>query len=226
MNYLQLCQRLRSECGIAGTGPTTVTGQVGELLRLVNWVAQSYVEIQEARPDWEWMRKSVTWNTVAAQQEYSASTDMALTDFGMWRNESFRCYLTSAGVGTELILQQVGYTQFRDYYLLNTRRTVQARPQAITITPSKNLMLGFIPNDVYTCSGEYYHAPTVLAADTDTPTMPVRYHMLIVYRAMQKYGFYESASEQIQMGQTLYNEMMNKMQADQSPLLMMGPSLI
>ena len=64
MTFLQLVQRTRQECGIAGDGPTTVVGQTKSMKRLVDWVSQSYVEIQEECPDFDFLRKSVSFNTV------------------------------------------------------------------------------------------------------------------------------------------------------------------
>ena len=53
--YLQLCQKLRQECEVGGTGPSAVTGQTGELARLVTWIADAYTELQQEY-DWLWLR--------------------------------------------------------------------------------------------------------------------------------------------------------------------------
>lgn len=226
MNFLQLVNRTKAECGISGADLTTVVGATKELGRLVGWVSQAYVEIQESSPDLEWMRKPFSFDTVAQQQSYDASTDMLLTDFGMFRNGSFRIYLKSAGVANEIFLNQLDYTQFRDYYMYGTRQITYARPTNIAITPAKDLVLGLVPDTVYTVNGEYYINPVVLAADADTPAMPARYHMAIVYKAMMKYGMFESAQEQVTTGQQLYSEVMNKMNFDQSPTLLSAAPFI
>ena len=46
MNFLSLCQRLRSEARIPGTGPSSVTGQTGELAKIVEWITTAYEDIQ------------------------------------------------------------------------------------------------------------------------------------------------------------------------------------
>ena len=38
MNFLDLCQRLVRETGIADDGPATVTGQIGDFGRVVDWI--------------------------------------------------------------------------------------------------------------------------------------------------------------------------------------------
>ena len=228
--YLQLCQRLRSESGTSGTNtsvPTSISGAAGEWGRLCDWVSQAWSEIQEEHENWEWMRKNVTFNTVAQQSEYTPTgTEIALTDFGSWRKNSFRAYLTSAGVGSEQRLGYKGYEAFRDYYMLSSRRITYARPTEITVAPNKSLMLGLAPDADYTVSGEYFKTPQILSADADTPEMPARFHMLIVYRAMMSYGAYNAANEVYQRGEAEYKKMLNKLRMDQLPGITRGGSLI
>lgn len=227
MTYLQLVQRLRSECGVSGEGPATTVGQTREMQRLCNWIVQSWEEIQVETRELDFMRKSVTWNTVANQQSYSPTADIALTDFGSWKDDSFTAYLTSAGVATETELSQYkNYTDFQSCYLVGSRRLVTGRPLEIAIAPDRSLVLGDTPDNVYTCSGDYFRAPQVLSADADVPIMPAQYHMAIVFKAMQKYGLFNSAQEQVQAGQAGYAPIMNRLVSEYSPQVMIGGSFI
>lgn len=228
MTFLQLVQRTRQECGIAGDGPTTVIGQTKSMKRLVEWVSQSWTEIQEECPDFQFLRKDVSFSTVIGQQAYVAGSGLGIniTDFGTWLEESFRIYLTATGVSDETELNMTDYTAFRDYYLLGSQRTISARPSDITIAPNRSLLLAPLPDAVYTVNGEYYRSPQELVYDTDVPLMPSRFHMLIVYRAMQKYGYFESANEQIAAGEKGYGMMFNRLVLDQSPPVSYGNSLI
>jgi len=226
MTFLDMLIRLKQETGVAGPDPTTVIGQTKTIGRLVNWLVQSWVEIQQDHPDFDFLRKPVSFNTEANKQSYTPA-EAGLTDFASWRNDSFRLYLTSAGVGTEIFLTHwPTYSDFRDYYLYSTRRTVTNRPTDITIAPDRSLVFGFTPNDIYTVSGEYFRAPQVLAADADIPIMPDRFHMAIVYKAMIKYGTFEVANEQIVAGREGYNGLLNRLLIDQLPQIQMGASLI
>lgn len=225
MNFLELVNSTRENCGVPGT-IATVAGATNESLLLINWVRQALKEIEQDRPDWEWMRKPFSFNTVVAKQSYSAATDIGLADFGYWRNNSFRIYLTSAGVANEIILDQYEYNLFRDYYLLGSRKLAYARPAAIAVSPDRSLVLGLAPSDIYTVSGEYFRVPQVLSADTDIPDMPERYHMAIVYKAMVKYGNYWAAPEQTQAGASQLSALMNTMAADQTPTVFLGGAMI
>lgn len=226
MNYLALCRAVSTMAGINSNGPTTVVGQAGEMKRVCLWVSQAWEEIQEYHNDWEWMRKTFSFATVANQSSYAPATDVALTDFAAWRNDSFRMYLASAGVGNEIWLQQYDYNSFRDYYLLGARKITYARPIAISVAPDKSLVLGLAPDQVYTVSGEYYKVPQALTADADIPEMPPRFHMAIVHKALMKYGQFEGAGEVTQEHAALYATVMNRLELDQLPPITIGGSLI
>lgn len=223
MNYLALVNRMRRECGVSGSDLTTIVGVTGESQRCSEWVQQSWVEIQEEYAEWSWMRKNVSFQTVQGQQSYT-TTDAAVTDLASWSKDSFRCYLTSAGYPNEMHLTTMDFASFRDFYIFNTFRTSQSRPISISENPAdKSILLGPVPNDIYTIVGEYFSTPIVLAADADIPSMPTRFHMAIVYRAMQAYALYEAAPEVLTRGQTGYNEMIKRIEADQlQPVMLAG----
>lgn len=215
MNYLQLCQRLRQEVGASGSDATTV-GATGEWLRLCTWIAQAWSEIQLVNPDWNWMRTEASFATIANQAEYPyASAPLSLTNFSRWIDNSFRIYKDSQG--DEHALIPMDYADFYDTYLISTYETTYSYPSVITVSPTDSLILALPPDDIYTVSGEYIQDVSELSADTDTPGLPSRYHMLIVYRAMQDYGVYEAASEVLQRGAARYAEMYNRLEFDEMP---------
>ena len=231
MTFLQLAQRLRSECGIAGTGPDTVIGQTGELARLVNWINAAYEDIQLARPDWKWMRTAKTFNTTAHKQSYhptNASPDLAMTDFSHWRQDvDGWIYLTSSGKTSETYLQQIDYDAMRDLYLMGSGPTNYGPPVYFTVSPAdKSIVLGPNPDGIYTITIEYFKAPQVLALDINVPTLPAEFHMMIIYRAMQKYGMFSAALEQVQQGEAEYNRLFAKLTIDQAPTISCGASFI
>lgn len=213
MNYLQLCQRLRKEVGASGDDSTTVDA-AGEWDRLCTWVSQAYLELQQERPNWNWMRVEVSFDTINQQNEYPyASAPLSLTNFSRWRENSFRIFKDS--VGDERLLDQWGYNDFRDAWLISTDTITYAYPHSIAVSPTDSLILALPPDGVYTVTGEYFKAPTELADDSDEPSLPPRFHMLIVYRAMQDYGFYEAADEVVRRAIARYAEMMERMLLDE-----------
>jgi hypothetical protein len=105
--FLHLCQDVRRECAIAGSGPLSVLNQTGELARVVAWTKNSYTELQNKKPNWRWMRSSFTVDTVSGTDAYAYSdcTDTidsaVISRFKRWYPNEFQIYLTSAGTGTQ-----------------------------------------------------------------------------------------------------------------------------
>lgn len=236
MNFLQLCQRAVQECGVSGTLSTTV-GQVGSLGRIVTWVNGSWNELQTEHDDWGWMRSSnllgagVSFETVAGQAFYPLGTGpgtvgVAGTAFGKWVRDSFRNYTTTVGVSNEMFLDEVSFDAWRDGYQLGAMRSVQTRPVAYAIGPDLSICLGPSPNGLYTVTGDYFRAPTLMVADTDLPAgLETQFHMLIVYGVMRMYGAYESAGDVYQRGQVGYTTMIRELEAGRIPEMKFGGAL-
>lgn len=199
--FLTGVQALARECGV-GSEPSSVLNQTGEAKRLVEWYRDSWTELQTDL-NWRWMRREFTLNTVADDDKYAYSdctdvdTAAAISRFRTWNFEDPwdppRIYLQSAGVGTENHLQWLPWNEFR--YLYKTGSAPSGFPAFVTIDPQDNIRLGPAPNGVYVVSGEYWRGPQTLTAASDEPEMPAHYHNLILYMAMERYGYYEAAEE-------------------------------
>lgn len=217
MNYLAMCQALRQEVGASGND-LTVTGATKEWANLCNWTAQAWTEIQQLHNDWNWMRKQTSFTTVAEQGEYPyASAPVSLTDFGRWKDYSFRIYKDT--IGDEHILEQWDYDDFRDTYLLSTTKTSYAYPSIISISPSDSLWLALPPDDTYTVTGEYYTKPSTLSDDSDIPEFPERFHMMIVYQAMIYYGEFEERQGILRRGERGFSKMLDMLESDELPTI-------
>lgn len=221
MNRLQLCQKLQTLCGVSGTLATTI-GQTGSLGRLVGWVDDAWSNLQTERDDWEFLRSSYlegngfSFSTVAGQSVYplgfgsgtlpnfilgesslgSSSALPVADNFGKWARETFRCQVTAQGFNTEVPIDWVPYDIWRDVYMMGAMRSVTTRPVVMAIGPDQSICLGPPSDGTYTITGDFYAAPQVMTADTDVPAgIAARFHLLIVYDAMDMYADYESAPE-------------------------------
>ena len=217
--FLDLCQRLASECGVSGSGPSTVTGQTGESARLVNWIATRWLTIQRRHPDWHFLLVSpgVSFVTVAGQALYTP-TQCGVTAgvVGQWKRDTFRCYLTASGTPTEIFLRYLDYDLWRDLYQYGTLRTTQVQPTVMTVTPNFSIGLQ-TPLAGYTITGDYFLAPVALTADSDVPTIPIQHIMGIVYGAMMDYGTFESAPEVYQRGLEGYLNTLAELEKNRLP---------
>lgn len=146
--------------------------------------------------------------------------------FGKWDRETFRCFPTATGYRGEGFLGEVSYDYWRDCYMFGAMRDAPTRPIVIAVGPDQSLCLGPPPTGLYTVSGDYFVAPSVMVADTDVPAgLPVRFQMLIVYLAMQKYGGYESAPEVFQRGASEAGRMLAQLMVLHAPRISFAGAL-
>ena len=220
MNFLQLCKRTAQECGVSGGGPLATIGQTGESKRIVDWVATAWDDIQIRSETWNWMREGFSFTTTIGKRDYT-DADVGLTDHANWSTEHLRVYKDS--VADEYSLTYVEYDAYREVYMRGA--IASGRPSFFTISPKDELLFYPTPNDVYTIYGDYYTTPVSLVNENDTPALPARFHMAIVYGAMLKYGFFESAQEVIQNASTNYQRLLRNIEQDQLPETIIAETL-
>lgn len=225
MNYLQLVNSLRQKCGVTGSDLTNVASQIGESLRLCNWINDAWMEIQEAHDNWKFLQTSFSFLTVN-QRQSNTPVQAGVTDLGNWKKDSFRIYVTSIGTNSEIWLPWWEYDDFRNLYQFGSQRNVYSKPVVFSIDPSKNILIGPGPNSTsYTIVGEYFKVPSELVTNTDTPSLPTQFHRIIVYRAMMMYANYEAAPEVMNEGQTGFKKFMTRLEIDQLPQVDLGGPL-
>jgi len=213
---------------------------------MINWVNDSWNEIQLENYTWDFMRPWIQFVTTAGQDNYTWQaifadpatvnqvTGLALpvgSQLLQWVKKSFRCSVTSIGYGSEQVVNHMPWDDFRNVYLYAQQRVTQNRPVIVAVAPDKSLWFGPVPDtasgpgDSYTISCEVWLAPYALSADTDTPLMPSQFHMAIVYKTMLKYAGYEAAPEVLARGNEELQKMMNALYTDQQPIIHSGPPL-
>lgn len=216
LTFVQLASRLRQECGGAGTGPTSVTSQVGESKRIVDWIATADEDVQRKHNQWKFMVGSFSLNTVADDGSYAASDCVTpVTDLRDWRTKTLKIYLLATGVSDESRLHYMEYDDWYDIY--GTGSQTSGRPLYFAIGNDMSIKLGPAPSAVYRIAGEYQKSVTTLAANSDTPVYPSEFHMLPVYAGMMDYGRFTGATEVYQDGERKYNKLLRQMERTQLP---------
>lgn len=207
MNYLQLAQAVKRESGLSGA-IATVASTTTEDVRIANWVNWAARDIHLAREDWRWRRGSATANSTSTQAN-TASSAFGLTDFASWKRENGvyqpSAYRISDGSGTERRLFWMPYDQFRMQFTVGTQTAGVATYWSIS--PSEEFLLGPAPDGPHFVRADYVKDYTDLSADGDTPTMPSRFHMMIVWRALVEYGGFDAAGEVYQRADQNYRLM-------------------
>jgi hypothetical protein len=219
---LQLVNFARQESGVLGADLTSLTGVADESLRFKNWVIRAWEEIQETHQDWKWMRTSYSFTTTANDGSYTSAEAGIATRFGYWDRTYCTVYLTASGVNDQTKLEYIDYDTFRCHYLTGTQ--TNQRPLHWTIGDSNELLLGPAPEStLYTVAGRYYKSAQTLSADADEPELPEQ-HKVIAYKAVEKYGFYEAAPDQIGIGRSNYTRIMGTLTARYRPMVeLAGP---
>ena len=229
MNFLELANRTKRKCRVTGVAMTTVISQAEEFARLIDFINAGWMDIQMTRPDWKWMRNSMTFPTVAGQATYTLaqieSTGSGFANFGNWDLDTFRSYTTSVGTNDETPMSWMPYDVWRDTYQMGATRNTQTRPNQFTLTSLLGIGLGCTPADGYTISGDYYKVATEMALDADTPSLPSQFHMAIVYRAMMFYGVSEASAEIYDEGKEEFVRMMSRIALHQGSMMSVGRPL-
>ena len=221
MNFLQLCQRLRQECGIAGSGPTTVISQTGELGRIVSWVLSAYEEIQNLHSTWRFLQTDFSFSTVASTQNYTKTT-LSLTNLGSWKTDDVRIY---SAVTDETYLTYFPWNKFKELYLYGSQRTQTERPTIFSIKYDDSISLWAIPNDTYTVNGEYFKTAQTMTLDADEPLIPTAYQMAIVWKGLMLYAAYNSVPDAYSHGQQEYKSILRKLEFSQLDRMTWGNPL-
>jgi len=219
MTFLELCKEVRSKAGITGTGPLTVVGQIGELGRIVSFTNEAYIELQDSREDWFFLRNDFTFNCTSTVSAYPTTT---VSNLANWKDDTFRCYLTTAD--NEQWMTYIPWGAFRDLRLFGSSRTTTGKPIEFTIKPDKSLVLWPIPDAAYTVVGEYYRTAATMTVDADTPLFS-RHQYVIIHGALMKQAAYISDPALFASSQNEYQKLLNQLTKNNRDKIFMGDPL-
>jgi hypothetical protein len=189
-----------------GTVPTTTVGQTGELLELVEYVLQSWIDLQNVA-DWGWLIKQ---GTLVFGPGTSTVAPSSISNFARWlpfvyeqlnTREYALCYLTSDS-STEQPVFYYPYDEFRGHY--DRAPVPSGRPTYFTIKPNEDFVVYPTPDASYTLRFDYLVKAQEWVAATDGNLSPLNYpdtgkglanqfHDIIAWMAVQKYA--ETRSE-------------------------------
>ncbi len=220
MTFLEIVKATRELAGITGSGPVTTVNQLGEMLRLVNWVKQSWLDLQNLHKTWNFLLVDLSFTTVAAQGDYTLA-NMGASNLRQLDAESLRCQRADSDLRNRQFMEPWDWRHFRDTYRYNN--LVQGRPIRFAVDPKdKSVCLAAVPDDAYLITGRYWTKPVAFVNDTDVPAIPDEYHMLIAYWALSKYAGYEAAAEAKQEAMENKARMLTALEIDQLPSMTVG----
>lgn len=209
MNYLEICQRIVADNGIAGgTGPSAVTGNVGELRNIVNWVADAAEAVDNMWMDWKYLWRRYSESMTIGS--YSAPAPSGGIKVRLWNPK--RLKIREAG-GEWVELTFIKREEFEDSY--EPANASQGMPSYFTINPDNSITLDCPANIAYELKGEFWRRPVRLTDGGDVPLIPGEYWRIIAARALIQYGGREDAPEIVTSASAEFLDVLNKLESDQ-----------
>ncbi len=219
--FLQLVQKTARQSGTlaGGTTVSSVAGVSGRADKLVNWVSDAYLDIQNQRDQWAFLRGEFTSALVINTLRYTGAS-FSLSRLAEWVKDtpSFQpltIYDSAIGASDETALHFIPFQEWRERWDRGSHDAV--RPTEYSISHAGELCIGAKPDAAYVIRGEYVKTPQVLAANGDTPEMPERFHDIIVHRAMMMMGNSDESIVTIQTAQQEYQRLFKALCRDQLP---------
>lgn len=179
-SFIELARNVRSKVGMQGTGPASVSASGAEE-DIVSAVRDAWIDIQNSRPDWRWMRSRVTFNTAVGTEEYLLS-DIFTGAYRhkLWREDTL--YVLDNGKKSKK-----RYREYDDFIYRHANDTTNSKISEFTIVPESDALLFNSPDGIYPITIDYQKSPQILDLDADIPELPQYYHLLIEYAAVEKY---------------------------------------
>lgn len=190
MNYLQIVRATREIVGMQGSGPASTVGATGVDAVLASMVRTAYIDIQSLRDEFDFLSKKMTFNTIASVDEYTADDIFATSTLDLAKYDKDSFYLTDSS-GVKRKLTYLDREVLEQRYLNNSDEQL---PTYFTIDHADNtLILKPISDRAYTVNFRYWREPEILSEDSQVPILPVQFHQLIVYKAVEKMAVYMNA---------------------------------
>lgn len=222
MDFLTLCKAVASDAGIVSgfSSMATVVGVTGRPAQLVGWVRDAWIDIQNERNDWLWMRRRFGPFPLTPHKNIYTPAELGITRLGEWLGDrrafrTFSIYDPEQGPGQEGAMEQISYDSWIERW--DRGAPDEQKPREWAISPTRELLLGPAPDKVYLIRGEYRASPQILLEDGDVPEMPEQYHRVIIPRAIKLAASSDEAWQALQDKTSQYSELRNALVREQTP---------
>lgn len=212
--FLQICQKVRQECGIAGEStPSTVLAQTGVLKKLVDRTARAWVDIQAGKPCWRFLRNQLTdFALTIGTSSYSVRTALGLSSVDKFDQKA--CFIYEVSTQDQTRLEWITYDSWRNRY-----PTIEdGRPTEVALGRDGTIVFNRSPDKAYVINFDYYMTPELLAANADVPSLPEQYHDVIVWKSVMMFCGAETASDLYSYAKSMYSSIYHQLCMDQLDL--------
>jgi len=178
MNYLQLCNAVLRE--INEVEITNVTSTRGIQTSVADFINKAQRDIINSEVEWPFTVVNQSFTTTAGTAEYDRESDAKTVDY-----DSFT--IQESADTAERKLKYISFDEYlerRNEADTNPDSSARALSEYVYTTPDNKIGLSPVPDkSTYTVRYYYYQTTTDMAANTDNPIIPERFHDVIVNRA-------------------------------------------
>ena len=209
MTYLELINAFLRE--INEVEITNVTSTRGVQSSVKDFVNKAQRDIINSEVEWPFTVQSQSFTTTAGTSEYSRESDAKTLDF-----DSFT--IQESASTAERKLKYISFNEYLENYNesdTNPDTGSRAVPQYIYETPDNKIGLSPVPDEsTYTVRYYYYKTTSDMAVNTDTPTIPERFHDVIINRARYYSHMLRSDVQFSQLALRDYTEGLSRMRVE------------
>ena len=209
MNYLQLCNAVLRELNEVEI--TNVTSTRGLQTAVADFINKSQRDIINSEVEWPFTVANDSDTTVDGQRLYTFETDAKTLKWSTFTVQE------SASL-PERRLDYISYDEYLDKYHesdTNPDGSSEGLPEFVYHTPDDKYGLSPTPDkSTYTIRYAYYTTVSDLAANTDSPSIPDRFHDVIVNRAKYYAYLLRSDPQAAQFAQRDYEQGLRRMRVE------------
>ena len=210
MTFLEICQRVHDLVGFQGR--FTSVDATGYQAVLVQAVKDAYDDVQRYRKDWNWLKDHRSINVDNSKTTYTTKDLWGndTPDFAEYRHINW--YDTS---GTQDRKFRLIYVPYDAFMLMKFSEPHQ--PRYWTSEPwSKSLLISPV-DQLYTLDLHYTRTLDPLVNNGDTPDIPERHQMMIVYGAVMKLSTFVGNPTLFDTYSFKYSEGMGQLLREENP---------
>ena len=184
--YLDLCKKVHKLAQVQGAFSSVSEAGINSEIAAI--VSQSWVDIQQLRGDFDFMRKTLPFVVQDNAAEHSISSLFLSTDdFSKWRTEAESFFVTNPTTGYQ---SEVYYRDFDWIRRVHRNYTIQnQQPTHWSFNPATLALMVYPKSDVVrNATIDYYRSPQILSANSDTPHIRAEWHDIIAAKALSTFA--------------------------------------
>jgi len=217
MNYLEMVREALREASISGPGPTSLATARGIEERFASWVKRAWLQIQEERRDYSFMRQAKTFTLAPGKSEYSLE-ELEVTDLDRWDFRQGTFYPLAEPTKKRVLQSDLDYDDYLLHLSLQSGQTGPVTSVMVIAGTYADLLFWPTPTEEYSVSIPYYRVPAELVLESDVPAIqPANLHWAIVWRALLFYAYYDGAVEIAEEANEEYNRYISMIDARYKP---------